>query len=167
MVDIYIILVIVGAVIFLTALINFLFYHEIRAFFSPKDYSMIIFKEIDNNIFTKLVRKNNRGKFIYKDSAYNMYPNVYRFNRLSCYMFLEGNENQVDITTGEHRGNAELNEQMLKQDLSKLWEEEQSPIEKLMKYLIPLIIIVGIIVIIIMLISAGKAPAVQPASVVS
>lgn len=141
---------------------------DILAFFFPNSWNEIIMIEKDNNISQWLQRKSKDLRFKYNDGLYNMFesktviPNpkgelvrgttVYRKGRLGCFLFLEGNENPVDLRTLKISGNPQLTNEQKKVEISRLFTAESGAFGNFWKEYGGIITMVGLGAIIVLLI---------------
>lgn len=72
---------------------------------------------------------------------------LYRYKRTGAFIYVEGNENPINLRDLKPTGNPVLNNMILNQRVDELWYEH-NPNKELTK----IIIIVGIIVIIVVLV---------------
>lgn len=79
-------------------------------------------------------------------SKRNITP-LYRYRRTGAFVYVEGNENPVNLRTIKATGNPELNNQILNQRVDNLWYEHNPQKELIWK----IAIIIGVVALIIML----------------
>lgn len=127
--------VIISLFTMLVVLIVFLIFRkEISSFLFPHKWAKIMMLESDNNVYQWLQPKNKDLRFTFNDGFYNMFESrilnneknsiftsIYRDNRLPCFIYVEGNENPIDLRKIEATGNPQLNRQIQDIDISKLF----------------------------------------------
>lgn len=139
---------------------------QIMSFIRPHDYVSVTMLESDNNVRTDIIKKPANLRFKFNEGSYNLFeskilknsPNVvtsiYRNGRLGHFFFIEGNENPLDFRNQEITGNPQLLDAILKQELSKLWEEPRTHMQELLGQIMPFIIIIGVIALIALVVYA-------------
>lgn len=70
---------------------------------------------------------------------------LYRYQRTGAFIYVEGNENPINLRKIEATGNPTLNKQILNQRVDNLWYESNPAKEKFLTIMI-IAIVVGIII---------------------
>lgn len=140
---------------------------QILSFFFPQNWVNVIMLESDNNVNDWLQKKNKDLRFTFNDGYYNMFESadsivpapsgrmvkgatsVYRSGRLATFLYVEGNENPVDLRNLKVTGNPQLNKQLTKVDIGKLFVDDSTPFINVLKQLQPYLIIGGVILLVI------------------
>ncbi len=157
----------VPLIIFIVVILVFiyvLFSKQIMSFIQPGKWLKLIILEKDNNIKSRLIKKGKQNTFNFKKGMYNLFygeskSSVYRIGRLGCFVYVEDNENPVDLREIKATGNPLLNTMIINQRVDELWYETNDQRDLIVKIIIG-VLIVGVVILIAMAFIKGQNPSV-------
>lgn len=140
---------------------------DIKVFFHPENFAKITMIESDNNMLTWIEKKNADLNFIFNNGKYNMFDKdttgakqntvIYRSGRLAHFIYIEGNENPVDLRGRIAPANARLNYDQETAGMTDLFLDNSNPAELWTKIGIA-VLVVGVIIIIVLLLKGQTPP---------
>lgn len=80
---------------------------------------------------------------------------VYREGRLAHFLYIEGNEDPIDLRQIESTGNPQIISSRSKIDFANLMKTDKTKLEELWSLISPFVIIMGIAIIIMLLVNKG------------
>lgn len=144
-------------IVFVFLVVLFIVLHkEIMSFFFPNDYLKITMKEHDRKIRSWLMKKSPEKKFTFQKEIYYTIDNTpdksatSYSGRLTHYFFREGNK--FPVSFGETSSlKSKIDDEMLKLQLSKMWDEPKSSIEEFLAKYWWVLVIIGLILLAIIM----------------
>lgn len=168
-----IIYIMVAFVLVIIAVWIYLNKDEIRSFINPHQWCLIQMIEADNNISSWLQKKNADLRFEFNKGLYNMFDQVdikfekdtngkiikkklkgtsiYRSGRVASFMYIEGNENPIDLRHLQVTGNPQYQRDLKEMDISGMFQSEKSALEDFFSKYGVIIIIAGFVIVILIL----------------